>query len=66
MQKKDDSFKDFILDQLYGLEGVTARALFGGHGLYRGGTFSASSSKADCFSKRMSLRVPFMSVVSVF
>jgi DNA transformation protein len=34
-----DSFKDYVLDQLSELEGVTARAMFGGHGLYCGKTF---------------------------
>lgn len=34
-----DSFKDFVLDQLDGLEGVTSRAMFGGHGLYCGKSF---------------------------
>jgi DNA transformation protein len=35
---QNDSFKDYVLDQLAGL-GVTARAMFGGHGLYRGAVF---------------------------
>ncbi|MEW6324436.1 MAG: TfoX/Sxy family protein [Nitrospirota bacterium] len=30
----DDSFHDFILDQLRGLTGVRSRPMFGGHGLY--------------------------------
>ena len=34
-----DSFKDFVLDQLDALEGVTCRAMFGGHGLYCGKNF---------------------------
>ena len=37
--KRDDTFKDFILDQLGGLGNVAARAMFGGHGLYHGGNF---------------------------
>ena len=49
--KKDDSFKDFIIDQLYGLEGVTDRAMFGGHGLYRGGTFFGIISKGRLYFK---------------
>lgn len=35
-----DSFKDYILDQLSGLD-VSARAMFGGHGLYVGASFFA-------------------------
>jgi DNA transformation protein len=35
----DDSFKDFVLDQLHTLEGITCRRMFGGYGLYKGPTF---------------------------
>lgn len=35
----DDSFKDYVLDQLGALGAVSARAMFGGHGLYRGPVF---------------------------
>jgi DNA transformation protein len=36
---RDDSFKDYVLDQLTVLGAVRARAMFGGHGLYRGPEF---------------------------
>lgn len=36
---RDASFRDFVLDQLEGLDGVSARAMFGGHGLYLGEEF---------------------------
>jgi DNA transformation protein len=36
---RDDSFKDYVLDQLGPLGAVRARAMFGGHGLYRGNEF---------------------------
>jgi DNA transformation protein len=36
---KDDSFKDFVLDQLSGLGELTCRSMFGGYGLYAGATF---------------------------
>jgi DNA transformation protein len=37
---KSDGFRDHVLDQLSGLgEGVEARAMFGGHGLYAGNAF---------------------------
>ncbi len=36
-----DSFKAFVLDQLEELGGVTSKAMFGGVGLYRDGTFFA-------------------------
>jgi DNA transformation protein len=32
---KDESFKDFVLDQLQGLDDIEARRMFGGFGLYR-------------------------------
>jgi DNA transformation protein len=36
---KDDSFKDFVLDQLQELDSVEARRMFGGYGLYQDETF---------------------------
>ncbi len=36
---RDESFKEFVLDQLRELEGVRARGMFGGFGLYAGTTF---------------------------
>ncbi len=33
----DESFKDYVLDQLKAVGGVSARAMFGGYGLYTGG-----------------------------
>jgi len=36
---RDDSFKDYVLDQLALLGAVRARTMFGGHGLYRGPEF---------------------------
>jgi len=36
---RDDTFTSFVLDQLAGLGDVRAKAMFGGHGLYRGETF---------------------------
>jgi len=36
---RDASLRDFVLDQLEGLDGVDARAMFGGHGLYLGDEF---------------------------
>jgi DNA transformation protein and related proteins len=35
MDGKSDGFKDFVLDQLADLSGITCRAMFGGYGLYR-------------------------------
>jgi DNA transformation protein and related proteins len=36
---RDDSFKDYALDQLASLGAVRARSMFGGHGLYHGPEF---------------------------
>ncbi|MCR4274593.1 MAG: TfoX/Sxy family protein [Candidatus Campbellbacteria bacterium] len=37
----DESFKDFVLDQLMAIPDVTARKMFGGFGLYAEGIFFA-------------------------
>lgn len=38
---KDESFKDFVLDQLSALDGLRSRAMFGVHGIYAGEAFFA-------------------------
>lgn len=38
---KDESFKDFVLDQLSALDGLRSRAMFGGFGFYAGEVFFA-------------------------
>jgi len=35
----DNSFKDYILDQLIGLDNIWSKRMFGGFGLYAGETF---------------------------
>jgi DNA transformation protein len=37
--KAVDSFVAFVIEQLVDLRGLGCRAMFGGHGLYRGATF---------------------------
>lgn len=37
----DDSFKEFVVDQLRALPDLRARAMFGGHGLYQADRFFA-------------------------
>jgi len=51
MGKKDGGFKDFVLDQLTDLRGLTCRSMFGGYGLYRNGTFFGMIHKARLFFK---------------
>lgn len=36
---KDESFVEFIKDQLRGLRGLTVKHMFGGYGIYRGEDF---------------------------
>lgn len=36
---RDDTFKDFVLEQLSGLDRLACRGMFGGHGLYVGDQF---------------------------
>ena len=48
---KGDSFKDFVLDQLSELRGVNCRAMFGGHGLYRGEVFFGIIHKGRLYFK---------------
>jgi len=36
---RDDSFAEFVLDQLSGLPALRAKRMFGGHGLYAGERF---------------------------
>jgi TfoX/Sxy family transcriptional regulator of competence genes len=48
-KKKEDSFRDFVLDQLRFLEGVACRSMFGGYGLYLG---------ADFFGIAYDVRIP--------
>jgi DNA transformation protein len=47
----DDSFKEFVLDQLSALPDVGARAMFGAHGLYQGDHFFAILDEGRLFFK---------------
>jgi DNA transformation protein and related proteins len=47
----DDSFKEFVLDQLSALPDVRARAMFGAHGLYCGERFFAILDEGRLFFK---------------
>jgi DNA transformation protein len=48
-KKKNSGFVDYVLDQLRDLKGVTARAMFGGHGLYKEGIFFAAVAEERLF-----------------
>ena len=47
----DDSFKDFVLDQLRDLDDVEARRMFGGFGLYQDETFFGIVHKGCLYFK---------------
>lgn len=47
----DDSFKEFVLDQLSALPDVRARAMFGAHGIYSGGHFFGILDEGRLFFK---------------
>ena len=47
----EDSFKEFVLDQLAALPEVAARAMFGAHGLYQGENFFAILDEGRLFFK---------------
>ena len=47
----DDSFKEFVLDQLRALPDVRAKAMFGAHGLYQGEYFFGILDEGRLFFK---------------
>ena len=51
MSPKSDSFKDFIVDQLADLRGLTCRAMFGGYGLYQKAKFFGIIHKGRLYLK---------------
>lgn len=51
MNTKDDSFKDFVLDQLQELQDVEARRMFGAFGLYQEETFFGIVHKGRLYFK---------------
>ena len=51
MASKPDWFRDFVLDQLNELPGLTHRAMFGGYGLYCGRVFFGIVHKGRLYFK---------------
>lgn len=47
----DDSFKEFVLDQLSALPGVRVKAMFGAHGLYQNEHFFGILGEGRLFFK---------------
>jgi DNA transformation protein len=56
--KKDDGFLAYVLDQLRLLRNVEARAMFGGYGLYRDGSFFGIISKGRFYMRTSPLTRP--------
>lgn len=50
-----DSFKDYVIDQLRGMESLTCRPMFGGLGLYDGNTFFGIIFKGRIYLKTDSI-----------
>jgi DNA transformation protein and related proteins len=50
-RQANDEFKDFVLDQLSPLEGVSAKRMFSGYGLYRQGVFFGIVAGAALYFK---------------
>ncbi len=48
---QNDSFKDYVLDQMSKLEGISARRMFGGYGLYRNAVFFGIIHKGRLYFK---------------
>jgi DNA transformation protein and related proteins len=51
MNRKEESFKDFVLDQLRDLDHVEARRMFGGFGIYRDESFFAVVHRGRLYFK---------------
>ena len=47
----DDTFKEFVLDQLSALPDVRAKAMFGAHGIYSGDHFFGILDEGRLFFK---------------
>jgi len=58
MAPKHDGFRDFVLDQLSELPGLTSRAMFGGYGLYCGRVFFGIVHKGRLYFKTNATTAP--------
>lgn len=51
MAVKSDSFREFVIEQLQSIRGVSCRAMFGGYGLYAGERFFGIVYKGRLYFK---------------
>ena len=58
MALKQDGFRDFVLDQLSGLPGLTSRAMFGGYGLYQHEAFFGIIHRGRLYFKTNATTAP--------
>jgi DNA transformation protein len=58
MATTQDGFRDFVLDQLSELPGLTHRAMFGGFGLYCGKVFFSIIHKGRLYFKTNATTAP--------
>jgi DNA transformation protein len=58
MPRQNDGFKDFVLDQLSEVRGLTCRAMFGGHGLYKKEKFFGIIHRSHLYFKVTTITVP--------
>ncbi len=58
MAPNHDGFKDFVLDQLSELPGLTHRAMFGGYGLYQRETFFGIIHRGRLYFKTNATTAP--------
>ena len=49
--KKSNEFRDYALDLLGGISGITSKAMFGGHGIYRNGKIFAIIADDELYFK---------------
>ena len=55
---RDDSFRDFVLDQLGAMPDLTGKAMFGGYGLYHRASFFGIVYKGRLFFKTNHMTQP--------
>ena len=48
---EDDTFVEYVCDQLGSIDGISHRAMFGGHGLYCGSTFFGIAYRSKLYFK---------------